>query len=994
METSNGPLCKSGPLTQLLGHQGFLNSFICPYVSAKAASEEPRLAPTLPTNEGPPTMADFTPQDPFFPDPENSLAIALWYGAQGQPVFPIWPIDPETLHCTCPLGKACTDKHPILSKNLESASTEPAAIRKLWSRAEYRMRKVYAEQKREWKGLQPAIGGGTQGLIVLDIDSEEGYSRWAAVQEKNGAAPDTMVTASGRCINDNGLHGAHIAFRIPEDLDPAKRAKLTIWGGGGLDGRCNGKGWTVKPPSWHRSGHRYIVTNNVPIATAPLWLVDYCLERIAEGRGKSRIAAAKKAMAGQGSAGGSISGAEAMPTPPEDSLWHTMGVGVLWKPSTKNERDVFIAALMAADPEAGKGLNGRPSIARGAWLSIVWSCRAHERLWRDGFAREVCLRWSRRFASHTDESFWDKTWNRESEPGAPAVGFQRLYDLAEQNSPGWRKRMTGAAPVIMKHNHDAVVDAATAGAAPEAPEPAAPPAQHGGGSGGGGAGGTGGGTGGGAGGGDEPPQQPEAFLIRSHGDHVISGALEPISPGNPRKSAEIFRKMHYPWLLYVNQDWLNWAGAAYVEVVPEIIHSDISAFLARSFVRKRQEGQPGPNGEPGAITYVDAPFCPEPKHVNAVMSFLTDLCAEDEKLADAPRWLKNAKRMHPAHEYVALRNGVLHVPTRQFQPPTPWFFTRSALDIDYNPNAPKPERFLRYMREVWPDKDEHAEFSVSAGEWLGCAVARAGNLQNILLAVGETGGGKSAFLRLMAFIAGKESVAATSAASLVGSFGLQPFPGKRLMLIPDLIMGKKTDKEELKGMLLNVSGRDPVSVNRKNKRMQQKTLDCTIVIAANAIPEIPDANRALIRRYVPMRFKQSFVGKEDIDLDAKFRAEAPGILLIALDGWDRLSKNKRFSIGPLAQIELGEIKREGAPMVAFIEDECELAPDGQEAAFEMSREDFFARYERWRVEQGMDRGLTRVWAIRRLREAMGAKFGEIGDRVRAGRITGIRLKTG
>lgn len=908
---------------------------------------------------------------------EHALLLAEW----GFEVFPLnYPkFTPNGVVCSC--GKAdcpSVGKHPLWIKDKFtrghlSATRKTEDITLAWSGQK---RAAYRRDANIGIGqMYTAPDGSSRRIIAIDIDGspdpeKDGEITIKTLEAEHGPLPRTMEVKSGRMIEGRAVGGRHLIYLIPLSWEGTFKRTL----GPGVDIKCAGVGYVAAPPSLHKSGRRYEWLTLMRPAEAPEWLMEACARSVGPEVDK----------------GGSPERPVGDPFEP-GSLLSDAVHGLWWQETRGGELEMIEAALRAVDKEYDPARSDRVFLSRDLFQEITWGLRALQ----DWFAREpkvgeLAFAHAHQFAGHHEGKYFATLWNYRRTKGK-MYGRSHLLAMADAAALGWRQGLTiegRAAAARILDPGGWVVNPYTA-ALPEgvlaAMEPVASPI---------------------------PPetksdfcrpidlQQPpvatpvtaKPILIRSHGGHYIAGAAEPISASRPRHSAEVFRKMHQPFLIYMNQDWLTWDGAAYVEISTEILHSDVSAFLANSFTRTKKEGPAGPNGAPGEITMVNAPFHPEPKHVNAVMAFLMDVCTESEELSGGPKWLKDAHRMAPASEYISFRNGILHIWSGQFQKPSPWLFTRNALDFEYDPCARAPERLHQFRHEVWTDPDEREEYSTSLQEFLGTAIANVANIQTILLLLGASRGGKGTVLRLMAMLAGKYNVGSTSASSLVGTFGLQSFIGKRLMMVPDLNIGPKTNKEELKTLLLNISGRDQVSINRKNKNFVHETLDCSVVIAANEIPAIPDASGALARRYIPIRFKQSFYGREDADLDDKLRAELPGIFLWALEGLKRVLRNKRFSVGELAKEELGEIKREGSPIQAFIEQECEIAPDGEESSYEMPRGDFFTRYEAWQKEQGQEKTANRVWAVRRLKEALGAKFGEIGDRYRAGRITGVRLR--
>ncbi len=71
-------------------------------------------------------------------------------------------------------------------------------------------------------------------------------------------------------------------------------------------------------------------------------------------------------------------------------------------------------------------------------------------------------------------------------------------------------------------------------------------------------------------------------------------------------------------------------------------------------------------------------------------------------------WLGSASEAEerlPAAELIACRNGLLHTPTAAV-PHTPDFFCFNALAFDYEPDAPEPHEWLRFLASIWGDDPE------------------------------------------------------------------------------------------------------------------------------------------------------------------------------------------------------------------------------------------------------------------------------------------------
>ena len=201
---------------------------------------------------------------------EANRQAALDYAARGWKVTPIWGMVASVygeLVCACPLGYKCgrdSGKHPWGGFGLfDRATSDPDTIAQWW------------EQRPESNvGL---VGRDPIGVII-DLDrlkegetGPDGFELWHELEEQYGPADPTFT-------EDSGSLGQHLFFQVPpdvvignslpviSDLPKASSGKVKI----DVKGR---KGYVVAAPSLHQSGNLYQVTQDLPVAMAPDWLV-------------------------------------------------------------------------------------------------------------------------------------------------------------------------------------------------------------------------------------------------------------------------------------------------------------------------------------------------------------------------------------------------------------------------------------------------------------------------------------------------------------------------------------------------------------------------------------------------------------------------------------------------------------------------------------------------------------------------------------------------
>jgi len=193
----------------------------------------------------------------MFESTVTMLESALQYGKDGLKVFPCcWPT-PEGL-CACGHRNKQGNQDPHIGNDIgkapktnhgqNNATSAKGAIDKYWLR--YHLAN---------------IGMRTDGLIVVDIDAgKEGKDFVAnkAILEAHCPLPKTRVHRTGG-------GGEHWIYQAPEGSDIRNRNGLLP----GVDIKANG-GYIIAPPSLHRSGQRYSILDNSPIAPAPARLMD------------------------------------------------------------------------------------------------------------------------------------------------------------------------------------------------------------------------------------------------------------------------------------------------------------------------------------------------------------------------------------------------------------------------------------------------------------------------------------------------------------------------------------------------------------------------------------------------------------------------------------------------------------------------------------------------------------------------------------------------
>jgi putative DNA primase/helicase len=364
---------------------------------------------------------------------------------------------------------------------------------------------------------------------------------------------------------------------------------------------------------------------------------------------------------------------------------------------------------------------------------------------------------------------------------------------------------------------------------------------------------------------DDPlsPESPEP--------HVVPPASNPM--GVARKLVDDLYTDIFGLVLRTHRgDFYRWDGACWPEAEARGIRGAMYEYL---------EGAVYEIETKAGIEQV--PWNPTRRKVDDVLDALRAVTYLDGSI-EPPSWLNGDKL--PASEIVSMSNGLLHLPTRRIFRHTPDYWVLHSLPFDYDPFAPYPSRWQKFLDELWENDPE----SVSAlQEIVGYLISGDTSQQKIFLLVGPRRSGKGTIGRVLTGLLGRFNVGAPTLAGLSTNFGLQVLIDKPLALISDARLSTKADAGIVVERLLSISGEDSITVDRKYRDPWTGRLPSRFLILTNELPRLSDSSGALASRFIMLVLTRSFLGEENPALTDELLEEAPGILNWGLEGLDRLT---------------------------------------------------------------------------------------------------------
>lgn len=354
---------------------------------------------------------------------------------------------------------------------------------------------------------------------------------------------------------------------------------------------------------------------------------------------------------------------------------------------------------------------------------------------------------------------------------------------------------------------------------------------------------------------------------------------------------------------------IEWRGNRYCEIEEESVKQRLQPWLhgALRFVFNKRTGE---------LELVD--FASNPHTVKQALETIrthVHLAAN----TSTPSWLcPPAPDRPPALELLPCKSMTLHIPSGRVLAPTPALFNINALDFDYDPDPEPPERWIKFLEQLFGDDLESVEL---LQEWMGYCLTADTSQQKMLLLVGPKRSGKGTIGGVLERLVGIGNVAGPNTGSLAETFGLQQLIGKSVAVVSDARFGGEKIGTVVE-RLLCISGEDTLTIDRKFLTSVTMKLPTRFMFMTNELPRLNDASTALAGRFLVLRLTKSFYGQEDLTLKSQLVAELPGILKWALDGWKRLTERGRFVQPKSGEESIIDMEDLASPVGAFIRDCC------------------------------------------------------------------------
>lgn len=266
-------------------------------------------------------------------------------------------------------------------------------------------------------------------------------------------------------------------------------------------------------------------------------------------------------------------------------------------------------------------------------------------------------------------------------------------------------------------------------------------------------------------------------------------------------------------------------------------------------------------------------------------------------------------------------------------------YCRNRLPVAYNPGAPTPETWLRFLSELLEPED-----IPTLQEFMGYCLIPSTKGQKMLILTGKGGEGKSRIGLVLRAILGGNMNTGSIAKVERNQFARADLEHELLMLDDDMKIEALPQTNNIKAI---VTAELPMDLEKKGRQSYQGDLYVRFIALGNeTLHALYDRSVGFFRRQIILTARERDPHRiDDPFIAEKMCAEAEGIFLWCLEGLKRLiANNYQFTVSRRAQENMEAAVSDGNSAVDFLQSEGYIR---FKADYEISSRDLYAIYKLW-----------------------------------------------
>lgn len=323
---------------------------------------------------------------------------------------------------------------------------------------------------------------------------------------------------------------------------------------------------------------------------------------------------------------------------------------------------------------------------------------------------------------------------------------------------------------------------------------------------------------------------------------------------------------------------------------------------------------------------------------------------EVAKYIETSQWSANPVLDTDAR-FINVENGLLDwiADPPEIKTHDPDYLSSIRIPVQYDPKAECPA-IDQFFRDVLPTDCIDLVYEI-----FGYCLLPDTRFQKAFMLLGSGANGKSVFISLLQTFIGKANCSAESLQDITENrFRVASLVGKLVNTFSDLPSKMMEDTALFKAL---VSG-DALSAERKGEQAFEFVNHARLVFSANELPRTKDLSHGFFRRWIIIRFPNSFAegnAKRDPAILKKLttQEELSGLLNKCIQALVRLFSQREFTKPASVEAELMIYQSDNDNVRIFFDECCEF----RIGAF-APKEDLYRKYEKW-ANSGNFRAISR-----------------------------------
>lgn len=230
---------------------------------------------------------------------------------------------------------------------------------------------------------------------------------------------------------------------------------------------------------------------------------------------------------------------------------------------------------------------------------------------------------------------------------------------------------------------------------------------------------------------------------------------------------------------------------------------------------------------------------PWPTTNSNLSNVAADLTARLRVENDAPAYLRlrdGYVTSHPIEGHpVIFRNGWVNAETGEFAETSPWLFSPSIVDANYDPNAKAP-KFEALLNQMFSGRESTVQVAL---QLLGLHLAGVTGQGALFILSGTPGSGKTTLANIIRGIKTEGAVGDTGPEELDQRFGLAGLASSSLIMLPDMPKGARIGSLAT-SRVKAITGGDSLSVEGKGINAYSAQINAQVLMVSNYLPVFGD----------------------------------------------------------------------------------------------------------------------------------------------------------